>query len=603
LNPGVGHISQEVIDQVRLAADIAEVVGRRIRLVQKGKDFWGLCPFHGDSAPSLKVDRARGTWHCFGCGEGGSVFNFVMRDQNMSFPEAVRELAAQCGVPLPAPRQTPEEQRAQEEKERLLQVLDLAGKFFRKQLDATPATEAREYLLTKRGLDQATVEAFGLGYAPGQWDGLRRYLTAQGVSEELGVAAGLLVRRDSGQGVYDRFRGRVIFPIRDLKGRAISFGGRVMGPDEPKYLNGPESPLFNKSRTLYNLDKARPAMRRKDRALVVEGYFDVITLAALGFEETVAPLGTALTPQHVRLLKGQARDLVLVFDGDQAGLRAATRALPLFLAEGLSPRVLLLPTGEDPDSFARAQGAPGMETALKQARPLTEMVLARLVSQGDTGTPEGKSAIVQEAGEVLKAIADPVTRTGYLERLAAQLALPPAVVAARLGLPLTGLKAQPPAARPGQGQGRACLVHDGEQALLELALAAPEAARVLAQGGALDDLAEPRFMALAQAILAVLGRGASPTPDAVSQTLDDQDLASLVSKLSLRCPQLNDPAAAAQSHLDLLARRRQRRQRAAITPAIVAAQAQGQADMVSQLQSQRGQLCTAHPLEPKTGKD
>lgn len=604
MSAGSGHIPPEAIDRVRLAADIADVVGRRIRLSKKGKDLWGLCPFHGDSAPSLKVDQGRGTWHCFGCGEGGSVFNFVMRDQNLSFPEAVRELAGHYGVELPQPQQSPEERRRQEEKDRLLRVLELAGTFFRRELASDAAAAAKEYLLTTRALDNATVEAFGLGFAPEQWEGLRRFLAQHKVPEDLALAAGLIVRRDSGQGAYDRFRGRVMFPIKDAAGRVVSFGGRVMGAGEPKYLNGPESPVFSKSRTLYNLDKARAAMRRRERALVVEGYFDVITLAAHGFEETVAPLGTALTAEQVRILKGQAREIVLIFDGDSAGRKAAIRALPIFLGEGVTPRVLLLPSGEDPDSFVRQRGPQGLEAAIGQARPLIQMVLDQTVRQGDLTSPEGKSAIAQAAGEVLKAISDPVTRTGYLERLAGQLSLPPAAVAARLGLPLTGLK---PPTRQAQApaRGKACLVLDEEQTLLELALASPAAAKVLAQGGALDDVTEAQLKVLAQAILAVIERGAEPTPDAVSQALVDQSLARLVSQLCQRCPSLADPAAAAQIHLQLLDKRRRRRQRAAFTPAIAAEEAQDQPDpaRVSQLQSQRRRP-SAYPLPPSsTGKD
>ncbi|MFH1060389.1 MAG: DNA primase, partial [Pseudomonadota bacterium] len=428
-------IPSDKIDEVRLKADIVEVVGRRMRLVQKGRDFWGLCPFHGDKDPSLKVDRARGTWHCFGCGEGGSVFNFVMKDQGLSFPEAVKELARLYGVDLPQPRLDPAARRQLEEKERLLHVLQLAGTFFSRELAAPSGSPAREYLLNNRGLDLETVKAFGLGFAPPQWEGLGRFLSAQGVAEELGVRAGLLVSRDKSTGSYDRFRSRVVFPIRDLMGRAISFGGRIIGPGEPKYLNGPESPLFHKSRTLYNLDQARPAMRQKNRVLVVEGYFDVITLAAHGFAETVAPLGTALTAEHVRALKSQAADIVLIMDGDSAGRRAAERALPIFLAEGVSPRVVLLPGGEDPDTYVRAQGAAALAEAVDRARPLMESVLDSLVAAGDLTTPEGKSAVVAAAGEIIKTVGDPITRVGYLERLAGKLALAPEVVAARLGLP------------------------------------------------------------------------------------------------------------------------------------------------------------------------
>ncbi|MBI4800491.1 MAG: DNA primase [Desulfarculus sp.] len=601
-----GHIPPEAIDRVRLAADIADVVGRRIRLGKKGKDLWGLCPFHGDSAPSLKVDQGRGTWHCFGCGEGGSVFNFVMRDQNMSFPEAVRELAALYGVDLPRPEQGPEERRRQEEKDRLLRVLELAGTFFRQQLGSSAAAAAKEYLLTTRALDAKTVEAFGLGFAPEQWEGLRRHLAAQKVPEDLAVSAGLIVRREQGPGAYDRFRGRVMFPIQDGAGRVVSFGGRILGQGEPKYLNGPESPVFSKSRTLYNLHNARPAMRRGGRALVVEGYFDVITLAAQGFMETVAPLGTALTAEQVRILKSQAQDIVLIFDGDAAGQRAALRALPIFLAEGLTPRVLLLPQGEDPDSFVRSQGAAGLNKALKQARPLIEAVLDQTVQNGDRTSPEGKSAIVQAAGEVIKAISDPVTRTGYLERLAGQLALPPAALAARLGLPLYGgQRAIPPTPAASRGQGRPkARLHDPEAARLELALSSPAAARVLAQGGALGDWANPDLAAVAQAILRVLAADQEPTPEAVMLALSDQDLAKVVSRLAQCGLACADPVREANLHLGRWQRTRHEQVLAELTRDLAAAQTSGDMQRVMELQHRRKLYRrSTSPSPTSTGKD
>ncbi len=596
------RIPAEKIDEVRLAADIVEVVGSRIRLDKKGKDFWGLCPFHGDSSPSLKVDREKGTWHCFGCGEGGSVFNFVMRDLNLSFPEAVRELAARCGVPLPAPRQDPEERRRQEVNDRLLQVLQLAGTFFSRQLELPAGLSARDYLDGRRGLAPEVVASFGLGWAPAEWEGLGRFLAGQKVPEDLAVQAGLLVRRDkgagssTGSGCYDRFRGRVMFPIRDAGGRVVSFGGRVLGDDEPKYLNGPESPVFHKSRSLYNLDQARNHMRRKDRALVVEGYFDVITLAAHGFGETVAPMGTALTPQQARTLKGQAADLVLVFDGDAAGIKAAQRALPVFLGEGLSARVLTLPGGHDPDSFLREQGADAFEKALAKARPLIEMVLDRVIGQGDRTSPEGRSRIVSACGEVLQQIKDPVTRAGYLDQVAGALKLDARVVAAQLGLPLAGARQ---IAAPAVS-GRACRAQSNRRVAMELALASPEAARVLLEGGALgggspeDDsgLDDSGLNEVARAMASLIARSVEPTPDAVALELDDQSLASLVADLAQRSPQV-DPAKARSMALDLLRQIHRgllRQEQAAIKDAIAAAEAQGDFDRLAGLQAKRKEL-------------
>lgn len=563
---GRGHIPQHKIDEVRAAADVVEIVGRRVKLAQKGRDWWGLCPFHGDKDPSLKVDRGRGTWYCFGCGEGGSAFTFLMKDEGLSFPEAVRLLAQRYGVELPRPNLSPEEKQAQQRRERLLRVLEAAGKFFSDQLAGPGGRAARDYLHQKRRLEPATVEAFGLGWAPDAWEALGRALAAAGAPRELLVEAGLTVPRDRGQGAYDRFRGRVMFPIRDATGRVVSFGGRLLAQGEPKYLNGPESPVFAKSRTLYNLHAARPHMRKRDRALVVEGYFDVITCAACGFPEVVAPMGTALTPQQVRRLKGQAAEAVLVFDGDQAGLRAARRSLPVFLGEGLAARVLLLPSGEDPDTFLQGQGPEAFERAVEAARPLVEVVLEEIAAEGDTGTPEGKSRVVGQAGEVLKQVTDPVARWGHLERLARRLELPAAVVAARLGLPAPG-RSRPPAPSPPAKSAGLCF--DNDRCALELAFSGPRAARVLAEGGALDELADPELAQVAEAIKALLAEGGEPTAAAVADRLAEASLAGLAGGLAQAAVSLEGDAAEEEARLFLelhqrrLAKRRQSRERLA----------------------------------------
>jgi DNA primase len=587
---GGGRIPEHKIDEVRNAANIAEVIGRRVKLTAAGRTLKGLCPFHGDTAPSFIVNRERGTWHCFGCGEGGNVFTFLMKDEGLSFPEAVKQLAAQYGVSLPTPERTPEQKRRDQHRQRLLRVMELAGNFFVQQLAATGGEPARRYLTDQRGLRPQVIRDFGLGWTPDAWEGLRRFLGSQGVPEALGIEAGVLVARDKGDGCYDRFRGRVMFPIADLSGRVVSFGGRVMGGGEPKYLNGPETLLFKKSATLYNLERARPFMRKKDRALVVEGYFDVITLAAMGFGETVAPMGTALTPQQVRRLKGQASRLVLVFDGDQAGVRAARRSLPLCLAEGVQPQVLLLPTGEDPDSFARAQGPEGLEEAIAAAGSLIEAVLEQIIAEGDLSTPEGKSAIVAEAGGVIKAIGDPVSSWGHLSRLAARLNLPAEVAAARLGMPVPGGRrpSAPPAPvrapRQTNGAGR-----QWQEAVLQLALCEGRAACVLAREGALAALEDPDLRAVAQAVEHIVDAGGEPDPAAVISRLDDPDLPRLVSRLTQDGLSLSPEQAAAQAEaLCVKIRSWQLRQRRReLTSQIAEAQSRGDHELVGKLQDQR----------------
>ena len=590
---------------MRQAADIVAVVGKRVRLTKKGKDWWGRCPFHGDTDPSFKVDRQRGSWYCFGCGEGGSTFTFVMKDLGISFPEAVRELAMQFGVELPSPELGPAEKKAQEERGRLRRVLDLARDFFRDTLAGPKGASARAYLAEARELADETVREFEVGFAPDDWEGLGRYLAAKGVPTDLAVMAGLLVNRDNKPGAYDRFRGRVMFPIRDTGGRVISFGGRILGEGEPKYMNGPETPLFNKSAALFNLDKARAPMRKAGRALVVEGYLDAVTCHASGFGETVAPMGTALTSRQVRILKRNAPETVLVFDGDEAGARAAVRALPIFQEEDAAARALLLPQGEDPDSFLRNQGPKAFARSLEEARPLVEVVLERITVQGDTSTPEGRSLVAQEAGKVIKAIKDPMARWLYLELQAKALGVPPEVMAARLGLPVPvsarsrrrRMAGPAPSARPGPSA-------DSEHCVLELALCSGEACRVLAEGGAFGLLADPALALVGQALNTVLARGQEPTAGAVMDALSDQGLAGLVSRLAQCNLELTPEEARCEAEILLTRLAEQARQRKGreLDRAIEAAWADGDQERVNELMRRRQGMLQTNP-SGTSGKD
>ena len=584
-----GYIPETKIDEVRQAADLVEVVGRRVRLTKKGKDFWGVCPFHGDSNPSLKVDKARGTWYCFGCHLGGNVFHFLMRDEGLSFPEAVREMAHRYGVQLPTRRLTPQQRQQVGEREQLGKVMNLAQEFFQKNLASAAGKGAREYLLTQRELPREALAQFGLGLALESWEGLHRHLASHKVPLALMIKAGMVVSREKGDGAYDRFRGRVTFPIRDQRGRVISFGGRILGPGEPKYLNGPESPLFNKSSSLYNLDQARLAMVRKDRALVVEGYFDVISLAARGLAETVAPMGTALTNQQVRSLGRITSNVILVFDGDQAGRQAATRALPIFLEEQVTAKAVLLPGGEDPDSLVRSQGLPALERLLDEARPLVEVVLDRMLAEGDLSSPEGRSQLVGQAGEVIKAIRDPLVAWLYLEDLCRRLELPTQVVARRLGIPLPARGHRPPSQVGGSGEQ---LVLSRESVLLEAALAHPAAARFLCEQGALDDFDDPQLAQVAQALGSVVERGEAADPEAVMQALPDPALAFLVNRLAGSGPDLDERQAVEQARKYLAARerRRQTHQLRQLSRALAAAEQAGDLEEMARIHAMRRQM-------------
>ncbi len=527
-----GPIPSEVIDEVRRAADIVEVVNRKTKLTKKGKDFWGVCPFHGDTDPSMKVDQGRGTWHCFGCGAGGSVFNFVMLAESLPFPEAVRSLAASFKVNLPEQELTPEQTRQRARRAQILHVLAVSCKFFEQQLHSGLGRKAHDYLFKQRELSQATVADFVLGYAPDAWDALFRYLSGQGVSLELATEAGLIVPREKSQGGYDRFRNRVMFPIRDVAGRTISFGGRTLGDDPAKYVNGPETDVFRKSATLYNLDKARQAARSKGRVLLVEGYFDVVTLAAHGLTEAMAPMGTALTATQVRLLAGLGVEIVLVFDGDDAGRRAATRGLNIFLEERLSPLVLWLPKGEDPDSLVRGQGVKALERMLAGVGPLLQAVLDDIIKSGQQSSPEGKSRLVAACGEILGAVKDPVTKSGYIEYVADKLSLNPGLVAGRLGQPRGAFVVnRPPVTVKSPGL-------NSQGLMMELALSGAAAARAICQAGILEEIDQVELMPIARALMDLVEQGHAPELGAVLQYLAENPAAcATISRLAINTEQ------------------------------------------------------------------
>ena len=338
----------QFLDDIRARIGLADVVGRRVRLVKQGREHAALCPFHNEKTPSFTVSEEKGFFHCFGCGAHGDVIGFVMRADGLSFPEAVERLAADAG--LEVPEQTPAEREHAKRQADLYDVMEKACAFFEERLGAHVGEPARDYL-RGRSLDTDTIARFRLGYAPDTKTALRGALMSDTLPETMLIEAGLLIRPDNGT-PYDRFRGRVIFPITDRRGRVIAFGARILGEGTPKYLNSPDTPLFNKGRVLYGMATARRAAHDKGRVIVTEGYMDVIALAKAGFVESVAPLGTALTESQLHELWRMAPEPLLCFDGDNAGQRAAwraaERALPL-LEPGRSLRFVMLPRGEDPD--------------------------------------------------------------------------------------------------------------------------------------------------------------------------------------------------------------------------------------------------------------
>ncbi len=415
--PLVNYIPDEKVIEIRNRADIVEIVSDSVRLKRTGKNYLGLCPFHTEKTPSFTVSPDKQIFHCFGCGEGGDAFSFLMKQMGLSFPEAMRLIARRYGIEIPQRAMTPEQQKNIDRRQRLLAANQKAKEYYQQTLKNTAAGQQAQTYLKKRGVTSETIDNFALGLAPDGWQGVNDHLKAAGFSADEGQAAGLIVSNRRETGYYDRFRNRVVFPIFDLGERVVGFGGRVMGDGEPKYLNSPESPIYNKRRILYGLNRSRQACRRTGIIHIVEGYFDLLTLYQNGIENVAATLGTALTDEHIRLIKGHAEQTILIFDADEAGVKAALRSCNLFLAAGIEARVLVLPDGHDPDSFVRQSGAAAFEKATKNAPGIIGFIIDSAINRIGLSV-EGRIRIISELQPVLTTIVDPVARSLYIRELA-----------------------------------------------------------------------------------------------------------------------------------------------------------------------------------------
>jgi DNA primase len=416
------RFTPQFLDELRARLPVSEVVGRRVKLKKAGREWKGLSPFQQEKSPSFTVNDQKGFYHDFSSGKHGNIFDFLMETEGVSFPEAVERLAAMAGLPLPAV--TPDAARHEQRRKTLYDVMELAAKFFADTLASRNGAKARGYL-ADRAISPATQLQFRLGFAQGEKYALKEHLGSHGISVEDMVEAGLLVAGDDIPVPYDRFRDRVMFPITDVRGRVIAFGGRALEKDvAAKYLNSPETPLFHKGDNLYNLAAARLATHNGASLVVVEGYVDVIAMVGAGFPASVAPLGTALTENQLALLWKMADEPILCFDGDKAGQKAAWRAADLalpHLAPGKSLRFALLPEGQDPDDLARSGGRAAIEDVIGAARGLAEMIWSREIQGGSFATPERRAALEKRIGEIANGIRDEVVRRYYRQDLGERL--------------------------------------------------------------------------------------------------------------------------------------------------------------------------------------
>jgi DNA primase len=518
-------LTKEFVAAVRSAGDIVRLVSDYVPLKPAGSRLKGLCPFHHEKTPSFSVDPSLQLFYCFGCQAGGDAFKFVMLYEKVDFPESVEFLAKRWGVPLPKAARRPED----ETRARILLMNEAAAAYFREQWsDETRGRVARGYV-GKRGISDALARKFGLGYAPESWDALSSLLAARGFKGGEIQNAGLAVSRKDGSGQYDRFRHRVIFPIRDTAGRVIAFGGRALGDGEPKYLNSPETPAYVKGEHLYGLDVAREAIRREGFAILVEGYLDLIALHQAGFEHAVASLGTALTPHQVKLLSRYAERVVVSYDGDAAGAAAAAKSLDLFLERGFDVRVAEIPGGKDPDDFVREEGASAYDALVRQAPGYLDFLVRREMRGRDLTRPGEKVAAINALLPKLVRLESAVERAAWAGRLADALSLDDDLVMQELR---SALRSAKPGIRHRAGPDEP--LRDVEARVVRLLLTSDEA-RARAQQ-ALDsaDLADTRVGAIVRAILDLDRQGMAVDGPLVVGALDDPSDREVLTRIAFR---------------------------------------------------------------------
>lgn len=409
------YYSDEVIEEVRSKNDIVDVISGYVKLQKKGRDYFGLCPFHNEKSPSFSVSRVKQMYYCFGCGAGGNVFTFLMEYENYSFSEALKFLADRAGVTLPRQEYSKEAKERADTKAILLEINKAAAQYYYVQLKNGRGEQALSYL-KNRELSDDMIRAFGLGYSNKYGDDLYQYLRSKGYSSDMISKAGL-IGVDEQKGAYDKFWNRVMFPIMDVNSRVIGFGGRVMGEGKPKYLNSPETMIFDKSRNLYGLHRARSSKRHY--FLLCEGYMDVISLHQAGFTNAVASLGTALTPGHASLIKRYVKEVYLTYDSDEAGTKAALRAMPILKEVGITAKVIRMDPYKDPDEFIKNLGQDAFEERIQKARNGFMFSLEVLERNYDLNSPEGKTDFMREAARRLTEFDEEVERTNYIEAVAA----------------------------------------------------------------------------------------------------------------------------------------------------------------------------------------
>lgn len=599
---GRSLISDETLTLIKDRLDIVDIVNRHVSLSKAGQNLKGLCPFHLEKTPSFTVSPSRQIFHCFGCGAGGNVFTFLTRVTGGTFPEVVRDLGRTVGIEIEetTARSGPQAHLVQT----VERVNEAAAAWFQWNLrDERAGLVAREYL-TSRELLPRTIDQFGIGVASAEWDGVLKGLVKKGFSQSEVASAGLVIARTDKAGFYDRFRGRVMFTITDLRKRVVGFGGRVLGEGTPKYLNSPDTPLFKKGQTLFALDHAREAITRTKTVIVVEGYFDAIALHQVGLTHTVATLGTALTPEHIQVLRRFASKVVLLFDPDAAGVRAALRGLDLFVNSGLGVKVVTLPSGDDPDTYVRKHGPESFVRLEEQAPSLLDFALEYSLKATEASTIEGRIRSVDEVLRILQKSEHPIEREERLK-----------LVAERLGINQSRLIERYPALmaqqKPGPGTLRPAAVGKSGDSLFKGIPEERDLILLLLRGtlspADVRRLQPEKFSVEACRKLAELALthldcdGRIQVQSLLGESVDDPECGALATELSLRDDHFDDAPAHIMACLDCLDRKRSEQVLRELIAKLKTAEREGRVDDAGMLNMQINEVRMRKAGTPTAG--
>jgi len=538
------HIPDHVIEDVRLRADLVQVVSEHVQLKKSGKDYKGLCPFHPEKTPSFTVSAEKQFYHCFGCGAGGNVIKFLMDLEDLSFIEAIRKLADRVGVTLPSVSPSPHEREVQTEREMLYKLNTLAMEYFVRLLQNPEGGQAARAYLGKREFDTAVAERFQIGYASASLRDLTAYLekTARCSRAQL-EKAGLAKKREHPQEYVDRFRNRIMFPLKDARGKIVGFAGRALGEEIPKYLNSPETLLYKKSQHLFGLDLAREAIRKEDSVLLVEGHFDLVRLFQHGIANAVATCGTALTALQIGLIRNYTRNVVLVFDSDAAGQAASRKGYDLLLEQEMNVKILTLPQGHDPDSFLQDEKTEKFMEQVRNAPPFIESYIKETLKQENIASPDGRIRVVNRVLPMLGGIKNHLERTEWIKFLAEQTGVDAGTLLAETKKNLISAgKTKNVALPPPRAADRV----DPAVYLIHLMLAHTEAARRIREQVTLDDFSDPLARTVAGTLFRLVDEGFPVEIGRAVDRIENEEARKLLTQIGFQLIEFENPIKAAQ---------------------------------------------------------